>query len=138
MLQQIQMATEKLAKAYLWRNTAPPRTHACFVNFLRFLGHVRRSLDQQRMADSFDFKNYDSLRSALASMLPIAYELERITPDLAQDGPNVEYPWPHAAPLVAPVGFQFPVWQHLQTSTGRRLMRLVQAGIRRFPEYADI
>src|SRR5208283_5496445 len=38
LLHYLQMATEKLSKAYLWRSGhAPPRTHVGFVRFLRAL-----------------------------------------------------------------------------------------------------
>ena len=38
-LHHLQMVTEKIAKAYFWRSgSPPPKSHAGFVQFLRFLG----------------------------------------------------------------------------------------------------
>ncbi len=39
-LHYLQMVTEKIAKAYLWRKGAPPKSHAGFVQFLRLLGQT--------------------------------------------------------------------------------------------------
>lgn len=42
LLHYLQMATEKIAKAYYWRsNSPPPLSHGGFVQFLRFLGGVQ-------------------------------------------------------------------------------------------------
>jgi hypothetical protein len=70
-------------------------------------------------------------------ILPIAYELERLTPDLANDGPNPEYPWPHAQPEYAPALYSFTLWRNLESGQGRDLMRFIQTAVSRFPEYAD-
>jgi hypothetical protein len=135
-LHYLQMATEKLAKAYFWRsNTPPPKSHAGFVQFLRFLGAVRN--DRDRIADSFSFKRFEDFQTWIKSTLPIAYELEHLTPDLASDGPNPEYPWPHSLPSTAPVHHHFQIWEKLVTGQGRSLMRVIQIAIVSFPQYAD-
>jgi hypothetical protein len=74
----------------------------------------------------------------IRSVLPIAYELERLAPDLANNGPNPEYPWPHVQPEFAPVDFDFSVWASLTTVQGRDLMRMIRIAVNRFPEYADV
>ncbi|QDU14408.1 hypothetical protein CA11_22140 [Gimesia maris] len=49
-LHYLQMVTEKIAKAYLWRSgSPPPRSYAGFVHFLRFLGQIRQT-DRERIA----------------------------------------------------------------------------------------
>jgi hypothetical protein len=73
----------------------------------------------------------------IRSILPIAYEVERLSPDLANDGPNPEYPWPHDQPRTAPVTHEFAVWQSLKSGSGRYLLRFVHTAIKRFPDYAD-
>jgi len=131
------MVTEKVAKAYFWRSgTPPPRSHAGFVQFLRFLGHVRRD-DRERVANLFSFRRFEDFQAWIRSALPIAYALERLAPDLANDGPNPEYPWPHAEPVDAPVNHNFAVWESLTSAQGRNLMRVIQIAVTRFPEYAD-
>ena len=136
-LHYLQMVTEKLAKAYFWRaGHAPPRSHAGFVQFLRFLGHVHQR-DRQRIADLFSFNRFVDFQNWIRTVLPIAYELERLAPDLANDGPNPEYPWPHAQPKSSPVNHNFPIWDTLTSGRGRDLMRVIRIAVSRFPEYAD-
>lgn len=136
-LHYLQMVTEKLAKAYLWRSgSPPPRSHAGFVQFLRFLGQIRPD-DRDRIASLFTFKNYGQFQRRLRLTLPIAYSLERIAPALANNGPNPEYPWPHVAPDSAPVNHSFTIWASLTGGQGRDLMRIIQIAVDRFPDYAD-
>lgn len=136
-LHYLQMVTEKIAKAYFWRSgSPPPQKHAGFVQFLRFLGQIRRS-DQARIANLFTFKTYEGFQNWLRAVLPIAYDLERLAPALANDGPNSEYPWPHANPEFAPANHSFAVWMSLTSGQGRDLMRILRIAVTRFPEYAD-
>lgn len=136
-LHYLQMVAEKLAKAYLWRSgTPPPQSHAGFVHFLRFLGHIRQE-DRDRVANLFSFNRFTDFQNWIRTVLPIAYELERLAPNLAHDGPNPEYPWPHAEPRRAPVEYDFPVWASLTSGPGRDLMRVIRIAVNRFPEYAD-
>lgn len=137
-LHYLQMATEKIAKAYFWRSGAPPpRSHAGFVQFLRFLGQVRGD-DRERIADLFAFRRFTDFQNWIRTVLPIAYDLERLTPDLAHDGPNPEYPWPHAAPVLAPACYDFQAWTSLTRGQRRELMRVVRIAIEKFNEYADV
>jgi len=109
------MATEKIAKAYFWRSCSPPpRSHAGFVQFLRFLGQIRQ-LDRDRIAALFTFGRFTDFQNWIHSVQPIAYSLERVTPDLANNGPNPEYPWPHAEPQYAPATHDFEVWAQLKS-----------------------
>ena len=136
-LHYLQMVTEKLAKAYFWRSSsAAPRSHAGFVQFLRFLGHIRPN-DRDRIADLFSFNRFSDFQNWIRAVLPIAYDLERLAPALANDGPNPEYPWPHAEPQTAPVNHTFAVWTSLKSGQGRDLMRVIRIAITRFPDYAD-
>ncbi len=137
-LHYLQMATEKLAKAYFWRSgTAPRRSHVGFVPFLRALANPFRQKDGDRIAKLFLFNRSTDFQNWFSAVAPIAYDLERVTPDLANDGPNPEYPWPHAEPQHAPVEYEFPVWTSLTSSRGRDLMRFIRIAVDRFPDYAD-
>lgn len=136
-LHYLQMVTEKLAKAYFWRSgAAPKRSHAGFVHLLRFLGQIRQA-DRERVAALFAFSRYADFQNWMRSVLPIAYELERLAPALANDGPNPEYPWPQVSPEHAPASFSFPIWSSLTSSQGRHLWRFIHIAIDRFPEFAD-
>ena len=138
LLHYLQMVTEKLAKAYFWRSgSPPPKNHAGFAKFLRFLGHIRRRDDQERIAHLFTFRRFSDFKKWIRAVLPIAYALERISPALANNGPNTEYPWPHEQPETAPVHHDFAIWSSLTTGRGRDLMRIIRIAVERFPEYAD-
>jgi len=117
---------------FLARGFPAAKSHAGFVQFLRFLGHVRQE-HRERMANLFSFNRFADFQNWLRSSLPIAYDLERLAPDLAQDGPNPEYPWPHAHPMLAPVSHKFAVWSALTTGQGRDLMRIIHIAVDRFP-----
>lgn len=134
----LQMATEKLAKAYFWRTgNPPPKSHVGFVRFMRSLGSVAQR-DRELVAKLFSFKQFEDFQQWIRSALPIVYDLERLTPDLANDGPNPEYPWPHLLPTTAPVNHAFPVWDKLVAAQGRRLLRVIEDAIKGFPRYADL
>jgi hypothetical protein len=135
-LHYLQMVTEKLAKAYFWRSQTPPKSHVGFVQFLRFLGAVGLD-DRERVAKIFSFNRFTDFQNWIYAILPIAYDLERIAPALASDGPNPEYPWPHAQPASAPVSHEFAVWKRLSTGQGRDLMRIIHIAVNRFAEYSD-
>jgi len=136
-LHYLQMVTEKLAKAYFWREESPPsKNHAAFVQFLRFLGQIRPA-DRERIAKLFSFSRFSDFQNWLRMILPMAYELERIAPALANDGPNSEYPWPYEQPRFSPCTHQFAIWAQLNLGQGRDLMRIVHIAVDRFPQYAD-
>ena len=80
-LHYLQMTTEKVAKAYYWREgKSPPKSHAGFVQFVRFLGQIRQSSQQNRVAQLFGFQRYSDFQKCLGSFIHIAYDLERLAP----------------------------------------------------------
>jgi hypothetical protein len=136
-LHYLQMVSEKIAKAYFWRSgSPPPQSHAGFVQFLRFLGQIRER-DRERIANLFTFSRFANFQNWIRAVLPIAYDLERLAPSLANNGPNPEYPWPHAEPLYAPANHNFAIWASLVSGQGRDLMRIIRIAVDKFPEYAD-
>jgi hypothetical protein len=130
------MVTEKFAKAYFWRSGAPPpRHHTGFVKFMRSLGGVQEA-QQARLAMVLGFKTFDALQPWIRAVLPLVYDLERIAPALAQNGPNPEYPWPHDAPVECPARHEFVLWGQLtKTGLGHQLLRIVQSAVDKFPAY---
>lgn len=117
-LHYLQMCTEKLGKAYFYGTSIPPkRSHKSFVKFLRNLPakpNVWKALGFGRRHDLVLFiqKNHDLIR-----------QVEDLAPQLADEGPNPEYPWPPPPklPVQAPIHYDFSVWKHLQRS-GRGLI----------------
>ncbi len=136
-LHYLQMVTEKLAKAYFWRSgSPPPKNHAGFGQFLRFLCQIRQN-DRTRIAELFTFTRFNDFQKWVYAVLPTAYDLEHLAPTLANNGPNPEYPWPHQRPEFAPAHHDFAIWAPLTSSRGRNLMRVIRIAVNRFPEYAD-
>ena len=135
-LHYLQMTTEKLAKAYLWRDGRPPLSHASFVRFLQALVTSRSNADAARIAPALGFPRPADLRAWVRQVTPLAHAVEQLAPALAGDGPNAEYPWPRDAPAHAPATFEFPVWERLQTRTGRQLFSFLAAAVRTSPTYA--
>ena len=131
------MATEKLGKAYFWRDgSTPPRSHAGFVQFMRQLGSVRRE-ERDAIAATFNFSRFRDFQNWINAILPIAYDLQRLAPALANDGPNPEYPWPQEAPSETPVRYEFPLSATLRdTGQGRAFIRVLGWAIEKFPVYA--
>jgi hypothetical protein len=135
-LHYLQMATEKLSKAYLWRSGhAPPRTHTGFVRFLRALLGRRGELD--RIAGVLGFGHREGMDHWARKVQGLAYSLQNIAPAEAGDGPNPEYPWPHDTPAHFPAGHSFDLWNQLtNTGHGRKLIEFIERAITRFAEYS--
>jgi HEPN domain-containing protein len=136
LLHYLQMATEKLSKAYLWRSGhAPPKTHTGFVRFLKAL--LDRRTDLERIATTLGFRRREDLDTWVRSVRTLAYALQNIAPAEAGDGPNPEYPWPHDAPIHCPIDHTFALWTEItNTGRGRKLIEFVERAIARFESYA--
>ena len=123
-LHYLQMATEKLAKVYFWRNGVfPGFSHHRFEPFLGALDSSGRG-DFHRM-----FGYSDPRRFALqkASIFGLALRLQNLVPGGGNNGPNPEYPWPPNRPAESPIAYTFPEWQlWSESTTGRRLRRFVE------------
>ena len=58
---------------------------------------------------------------------PLAHQLQNLTPDLANDGPNTEYPWPHQTPTHCPAMHSFDLWGKLR-DTGLKTKSIKDLG----------
>lgn len=136
LLHYLQMATEKLSKAYLWRSgNPPPRVHTGFVRFIKALLSRRGELD--RIAFVLGFNDQAGLVRWAGAVQPLAYSLQNIAPAEAMDGPNPEYPWPHYAPTACPVDHTFTLWNQLaNTGQGRKLIDFIARATARFEQIA--
>lgn len=116
-LHYLQMATEKLAKAYLWRTgKAPTKSHSGFGKFFRAL------LDNKSAYTELGFTRVEAYQSwCRQTASPLAYEIESLAPSLANNGANPEYPWPHQASSQATVSFSFPLWNKLHHGAAARV-----------------
>jgi hypothetical protein len=139
LLHYLQMATEKIGKAYLWRSgKAPPRSHVGLMRFLQALlsrGHERAEI--QRIAEVFGYKRASQMAAWVKEVSGLAHQLQILAPDLANDGPNPEDPWPQANPTACPALHSFELWATLRDSEpGRRLLKFIQRAIDQFEKYA--
>ncbi len=117
-LHYLQMATEMLGKAHVWRQGLPANSHRAFVGFLRSLSTNRRA--QQQLGYGGYNENW---RHLIRKSIPLAERIEDLAPALSPDAPNPEYPWPRHAPQTAPAEHDFDIWQSLQKTTEGRKFR---------------
>ncbi|MBN1554869.1 MAG: hypothetical protein JXA11_08990 [Phycisphaerae bacterium] len=101
----LQMASEKLAKAWLCPKNGvdrPPSTHNMLIRFLEQAKSIRkiRSACNMRQKGT-QYKAYiDGLR-------PLAQKIESLAPAGSIDKPNPEYPWCSATSVICPVDYSF-------------------------------
>lgn len=120
-LHYLQMATEMLGKAHIWRQGPPANSHRAFVGFLRSLSSNRRAQQQ------LDYKGRnENWKHLIRKSSPLAEQIEDLAPSLSPDAPNPEYPWPRHAPQATPAEHDFEIWEVLQNTTqGRRFLSLL-------------
>ena len=129
-LHYFQMCSEKLAKAFFWKNAGAGNLgHAAFVKFVRALATRRK------VAAKLGFIDMASFGEWIKDVSDLAYELERLAPALAEEGPNPEYPWPRANPEHAPVEHDFEAWHRLQTPSGHHLSIMIGQVLDHFEEW---
>ncbi|HEY5312118.1 MAG TPA: hypothetical protein VIK18_06345, partial [Pirellulales bacterium] len=98
---------------------------------------LSRQAELERIAGTLGFGRPEDLRDWVRTVQPLAYGLQNIAPDLAQNGPNPEYPWPHEGPTHCPAEYRFPLWRELRdTGKGRKLIDFVHRSISRFDAFA--
>ena len=134
-LHYLQMAAEKIGKAYFWRSGSPSGklSHATFTPFLRAITSTRAA----KNAVVFDFDGEAKFVNWVKRVTPMARRLEELAPAVGGDGPNAEYPWPHDMPTSCPAAFDFPIWAILQAhGDGRNLLRFIGHAVNRFEQFA--
>jgi hypothetical protein len=120
-LHYLQMATELLGKAHAWKHGPNSTTHRAFVGFLKSLSTNRKAQKQL----GFEGRN-ENWEHSIRKSVALAEQIEKLAPALALDAPNPEYPWPRAAPSIAPAEHEFEIWQDLQeTAAGRQFLKLI-------------
>ena len=134
-LHYLQMACEKVAKAYRIRDTKAAlhgeggllSRHVGFEKFLSaLLGSptVRARYEGRR----------EQLREVKKRLLPLAREIEKLAPavDSLTSPHNAEYPWSAGTRIVAPSDHDFSRLSLLDEPGGRQLLKLIRQAIRDF------
>ena len=137
LLHYLQMSTEKISKAYLWRSgRVPPKSHTGFIRFLKAL--LDRPIgDLTRIAKLLGFGRPHDLDNWVTSSQQLAYSLQNIAPAESKNGPNPEYPCPHEAPINCPASHRFVLWNELlNTGQGRKLLQFIEHAVDRFDQFA--
>jgi hypothetical protein len=121
-LHYLQMCTEKLAKAYLWRGGfSPGLRHDKFELFLRVLA-IRHGFHQM-----FGYKDRRRFGLLQPAIFRLATRIQSLVPAGGNNGPNPEYPWPPTNPVVGPLNHDFAEWQDWNdTTAGRRLKFFIE------------
>ncbi len=130
-LHYLQMCTEKLAKAYLWRGGfSPGLKHNEFEQILRALA-ARSDFHQM-----FGYKNPRGFGLLWPAILGLAMRLQNLAPAGGNNGPNPEYPWPPNLPTNGPLSYNFPEWKDwIETTPGRRLKIFVENLLQNYLKY---
>lgn len=127
----LQMTSEKLAKAFLLSSGTikvekVQRTHLAFRRFLQVAARNAALQELLGMTSA-------QLRSHIAKMIPIADTIERLSPALAEGGPNVEYPWQSPDHTIQiPTQFDFYQITELQKPGGVNMVKFIQKVLDKF------
>ncbi len=125
----LQMACEKLCKAYLIRTGARPE------DLQTSHGYIARPLPvviRREMIDSG--QNPDRMRGVLNLFRHLAGEIEVLNPAVTRDGyrpDNCEYPWEAADRVISPLDWTFHPSRLVTVPGGPTFVKLVKAAITR-------
>ena len=129
-LHYLQMATEKLAKAYVLVYAkdvdSVTSSHRALTGFLRNVSRNKQLQNEMEMGAK-------QLQAYVRKILPLAYEIENMAPALARGAPNPEYPWqdPQGS-LQVPVNYDFPTNSALLRPAGHDFLKLVRIALVKF------
>jgi hypothetical protein len=133
-LHYLQMACEKIAKAYRFRDTATvderlTTEHVAFSQFI--MSFLSSAAIKQR------YRGRDEqLRQIRKTARVLAREIERLAPavDRETSPSNAEYPWEQGGRVITPCEFDFSNLSLLRAPGGRTLLRLIELAIVDFEE----
>lgn len=131
-LHYLQMATEKIAKAYRIRDTAADvddlvKHHTGFVEFVNQFFRCQTIREEFRGQDA-------ALQSLQRNATTLAREIEKLAPatDRLASPENAEYPWERDEAIIVPCNFGFPNLTMLRQASGRAVMNLVERALKDF------
>jgi hypothetical protein len=131
-LHYLQMACEKLAKAYRFRD------ESMSIDDIQ-KSHVAISKEVEQIVMSPDFrKRYASkaahLKEILRSSRLLSREIEKLAPTVDREATpaNAEYPWFDGRMVKAPCDYTFQVLSQLNTPEGRNFLKVISTSINDF------
>lgn len=131
-LHYLQMACEKIAKAYRCRDMSTNLEELLkrHVGFAKFIGSFLASPSIREA-----YKGRDAqLREVSRLTRALAREIEKLAPavDRAGSPENAEYPWESGGDVIAPCRYSYPRLSLLTSAGGRTLLKLVAKAIKEF------
>ena len=135
-LHYLQMACEKIAKAYRSRDPRANLEEICtkHVGFANFIGSLLAS-PSFRVA----YRGREAqLRELSRRASVLAREIEKLAPavDRIASPENAEYPWQSGEDVMTPCKYSFPRLSLLTTAGGRHFLKLVARAIEEFESAA--
>ncbi len=131
-LHSLQMATEKIAKAYRIRDTQVAVDDAIrhHTGFEEFVNAFFRCSEIRREYEGRDAALKTLQRSALA----LARAIENLAPatDRSSSPENAEYPWERDGAIFRPCEYGYPNLMFLRQPGGRAVMNLVERAFQDF------
>lgn len=135
-LHYLQMACEKLSKAYRLRHLAAnvddiATRHVGFVKF------VNEHLRSPAVLDKY--KGHDAAHEAVCKVsTTIAREIEKLAPavDRASSPENAEYPWERGdwgngrGQVIVPCSYRYPALSLLTAPSGRAFIKMIREALR--------
>ena len=130
----LQMACEKIAKAYRFRDTETSieellTSHIafskCIENLLKYPAFKAKYLRQDAM-----FRQVSRLARRLSR------EIEKLAPavDRGTSPENAEYPWAAGEKIVLPCAYSYPNLKLLKEAEGRNFLKLIRSAIMDFDQ----
>lgn len=131
-LHYLQMATEKIAKAYRIRDTNANvedvvKHHAGFEEFINSFFRSRQ------IKEEFEGKDA-ALQTLQKNAGALAREIEKLAPaiDRPASPENAEYPWERDGQVFRPCSFGYPSLAMLKQPGGRAIMNMIERSFRDF------
>ena len=123
----LQMACEKLCKAYLIMAGTPPQ------DLQTGHGYIAKPLPlvlRQQIVDSG--RDPDRMRGVLSLVRHLAGEIEVLNPDVRRNGQrpdNCEYPWESGDKVISPLDWTFHPLRLVSVEGGRTFIKLLRGAI---------
>jgi hypothetical protein len=131
-LHYLQMASEKIAKAYRCRDTSASLDELLYahVGFERF---INAFLLSPTIKQEYAGRG-SQLREILKTARLLARAIEQLAPavDRSHAPENAEYPWAQGDEVVAPCTYDYPSLSLLLTPRGRTFLNFLARAIREF------
>jgi hypothetical protein len=131
-LHYLQMACEKIAKAYRCRDMTANLEELLkrHVGFAKFIGSFLASPSIKEAYRGRDAQ----LREVAKFARALAREIEKLAPavDRAGSPENAEYPWETGEDVISPCQYSYPRLSLLMSAGGRTLLKLLARAIQEF------